>query len=124
MLLTIRNEQLRTFEKERRRQYLEALAARLHKEFPDALGDCTEEQELQFVLDGIEYAAAYGIKADDHVEFYLELMCRFGPRFDAFCPWARAVLRLALPPEQKIEGLQKGFVSAMEEKFGASDVIG
>jgi hypothetical protein len=123
MHLTIRPDQLRALGLDRRRQYLEKLAARLRLEFPATFDDLSEEDTRQFILDGIDYAADYGLTSDEHVEIYLELMARFGRRFDAFCPWAGPILRLKLPPEQKIEGLNKASARAIEEQFGAGDVL-
>lgn len=124
MILTIRQAQLDALRYARREEFITDLAGQLRKSYPKSFLEMPIEHCRQFVRDGFEYAEDYGITQEEHLEIYVvEFMGRFGKRFDANCPWAGAILRLGLPAEQKIEGLQRASIQAIEEQYGAAGVM-
>jgi hypothetical protein len=124
MILTIRQAQWDALRYARREEFITDLAGQLRKIYPGTFKELPLEQCRQFVQDGFELAEDYGITQEEHLEIYVvDFMGRFGKRFDAYCDWARAILPLGLPPEQKIEGLQRGCIRAIEAQYGAEGVM-
>lgn len=100
-MLTIRRDQIEVLNTDMRRRFEIRMAAHVNQFFAERCKLLGEAGVREWVADGINRAATYGIKAEIDVCRYIDVMFVFGREFDrdSRFPWATRILnaRLANP---------------------------
>lgn len=107
-MLTIRKEQMSTFEGERQRRFGEATVAYILEQFPGACSQYGEGDVRAMVAQALSKAREYGIPGQADILRYINVMYTLGCDFDTDprFPWAREILaRPGMRPDSKIERL-------------------
>lgn len=92
-MLRIRPEQMRALEAAAAASWVEKTATRIARDFPERFSAPGADPKA-FVLGSMERAEAYRVRSERAVEAFLDLECRFGPRFEQAPPleWTREIL--------------------------------
>ena len=103
-MLTIRKEQLRVLDSDRRMHFVAKMLQHVQKFFPEQCALLGENQIREWVEHGINRATSYRIASERDVCKYIDVMIVFGKDFDqdARLPWASKILRVqhTKPPEK------------------------
>jgi len=95
-MLTIRKEQLRVFDQDRRSRFLALMLAHLRKFFPARCESLGERGLREWIEHGTKRAATYHVVSERDVCKYIDIMLVFGKDFDqdARFPWAARLLKI------------------------------
>lgn len=93
-MLTIRKEQMAVFEKVAEDDFENRMLSHIKEFFPEHYERLAESSLREFIHDGVDRAAAYGIEWQPDVCLYIDLMLVFGRDFDRdpALPWASTIL--------------------------------
>jgi hypothetical protein len=90
-MLTIRHAQMEAFSQAGSRHYEDAMATHLKERFRQAEFTRQPDTLRDFVCQGIQAAASYGVADHFDVRRFLEFRAEYGPSFDTM-PWAAKIL--------------------------------
>jgi hypothetical protein len=93
-MFTIRKEQLRVLDRDRRDRFVAQMLQHLQEFFPSQCASLGEKQLREWVNHGIDRAASYHIASQRDVCKYIDFMIMFGRNFDqdSQLPWASKIL--------------------------------
>lgn len=93
-MITLRNAQMQVLSDSCDRQFEEEVTAGLHEFSPELCRIAGPEAVSRVVKEGIQRAERYGFTCCGPIEFFIDLMFKFGFHFDTDpqLPWARSVL--------------------------------
>jgi len=93
-MLTIRKEQLRALDRDKRDRFIDTALEHLRKFFPERCNALGENQLRRWIEYGIERAGSYRIVSERGVCKYMDVMIVFGKDFDRDkeLPWASKIL--------------------------------
>ena len=93
-MLTIRKEQFAVFEKHEIKKFEDPTYLHLNILYPERCQDIGEPRLRRMIQYGIKRAASYGIRLENDVRKYIEVMLLLGPDFDKDpkFPWAASLL--------------------------------
>jgi hypothetical protein len=101
-MLTIRREQLETFNRLDVDKFEEWMLVHLNRFFPPQCRAMGETELRQFVRTGIKRAARYEITSKRDVCKFIDLAVAFGPDFDTDASWAPGILSAPMSSGQKM----------------------
>jgi hypothetical protein len=116
-MLIIRKEQMEVFRRYVLQQFEDRMVTHLRTACHERLNDMPEAELRTMIQYGIAKADGYGVKAEDDVQRYLELMVVYGSDFDTNpqTSWAGDILRTAnLAGSVKIDRMDKYDLFLME----------
>jgi hypothetical protein len=96
-MFTIRKEQLRVLDLDRRRGFIAKMLAHVQEFFPRQCESLGEKQLHEWIEHGINRSSTYRIASERDVCKYVDLMMVFGKAFDqdSQLPWASEILKVA-----------------------------
>lgn len=118
-MLVLREVQIRTLQRIRAKTFEERLADHCLRFFPracNALGD----RLFSAIHDAAKRANSYGFESERDITKYVNLVFTFGRDFDksSLLPWARPILKGALPGPPKMAELYSLAVKRQSEGRG------
>jgi len=124
-MLTIRDAQMREFHRVDTEEFERSMAAELRRHYP-VLGRLhSEPQLLAMVTGGRSAADFYGVTNRREVRLFIHLSVMLGAGFsnDPLLPWARRILLLDDPPEQRMPRLYDVAMEYLDVTVGAGGVL-
>ena len=114
-MLTIRQDQMDSFEAVLLESFITKLMEHLDKKFPDEVKEIKKDFRLD-CKEGVEKARSYGIGAKEGIMSYMEIRLQCGSDFDQK-PWAHNILTdSSLFPSEKILVLEEAsMISLIDE---------
>ena len=91
-MLTISREQLSSVEASQEQAFVRRAVEHLRQFFPQLLQRAGEERAAQVVRSTLARAGEYGLRSEQDVCVFLDLVVVFGPDFDQKLAWARELL--------------------------------
>jgi hypothetical protein len=125
MMLKIRDEQVKSFEKAALRAFEDEMV-RHFRDFASKRSEVVGEAGMRRGIQlGIEQARGYGLTNRGPVRFYLECLLMFGAAFDIdpLLPWAHAILTDSAMPDQmeRADRLFERAMAYLDRVFGPND---
>lgn len=110
-MLTIRPEQMASFNAEARQRFEGWLLEHVHTWWPDRVARIGDDSKLRLVLrEAVARATGFGIESSANLARYVNLVMLLGPGFpdDSRIPWAGGILRAeALAENHKLRVLNQ-----------------
>lgn len=128
-MLQIRSDQMAAFSAKRRDQFVAYMNARLLEIFPEELKRFRIPRDgvEPFVREGIERAGHYGIRKERDVEFFVDCLLIYHPRFDdeEREAWAAEILRDGeLSGSQKMDRIHDHWIFRQRRTMDTSRNVG
>lgn len=120
-MLTIRKEQLRVLDRDKRQRFVAKMLKHVQEFFPRQCALLGEKQLSEWVEQGINRAASYRIASERDVCKYIDVMIFFGKDFDQDprLPWASKILKVHYSkPAEKARLL---FEAAKQHQFDSPE---